>query len=98
MVEELLTPAEVSERCKVSTKTVLRAIHGGRLRAARLGTRSAYRIRPVDIEEWIENSRVIPQPRPAKSPVLPADHWLLNLTREQPLADGRLAITKAMSK
>ncbi len=36
-VGDLLTPREVATRCKVSTKTVLRAIRGGRLRASRLG-------------------------------------------------------------
>ena len=37
MTERLLTPADVAERCQISAKTVLRAIHRGRLRASRLG-------------------------------------------------------------
>jgi len=40
-----LTPADVARRCKMSVKTVLRAIHSGSLRASRLGGRYAYRIR-----------------------------------------------------
>jgi excisionase family DNA binding protein len=49
----LLTPAEVAAHCRVSTKTVLRAIRSGALRAARLGTRGAYRVEPADVDAWI---------------------------------------------
>ncbi len=49
----LLTPAEVAAHCRVSTKTVLRAIRSGALRAARLGTRGAYRVEPVAVDAWI---------------------------------------------
>ena len=51
MSERLLTPSDVAERCQVSTKTVLRAIHRGRLRASRLGEHGAYRIREVDVDD-----------------------------------------------
>ena len=54
MLERLLTPSDVADRCQVSTKTVLRAIHRGRLRASRLGEQGAYRIREADAERWIE--------------------------------------------
>jgi len=37
----------------VSTKTVLRAIRSGALRAARLGTRDAYRVEPAAVDAWI---------------------------------------------
>ncbi len=40
----------------MSTKTVLRAIHRGRLRASRLGEHGAFRIREADVERWIESS------------------------------------------
>ena len=53
MSERLLTPSDVAERCQVSTTTVLRAIHRGRLRASRLGEHGAYRMREVDVDEWI---------------------------------------------
>ena len=53
----LLTPADVAARCQLSTKTVLRAIRSGRLRACRLGDR-AYRIHPADVEAWLESSVV----------------------------------------
>ncbi|HEX8157850.1 MAG TPA: helix-turn-helix domain-containing protein [Solirubrobacteraceae bacterium] len=49
----LLTPAEVAAHCRVSTKTVLRAIRSGALRAARLGTRGAYRVEPAAVDAWI---------------------------------------------
>ena len=54
MDERLLTPADVAERCQISTKTVLRAIRSGRLRASRLGERGAYRIRVADLDAWLQ--------------------------------------------
>ena len=65
MGDRLLTPGDVAERCQVSTKTVLRAIHRGGLRASRLGAQGAYRIREVDVDAWIEESVVVVQPAPA---------------------------------
>ena len=52
--EPLLTPAQAGERCRICAKTVLRAIHAGRLRAYRLGEKAAYRIAIEDLEAWIE--------------------------------------------
>jgi len=43
------TPAEVAAHCRVSAKTALRAIRSGTLRAARFGSRRAYRVEPA----WI---------------------------------------------
>jgi excisionase family DNA binding protein len=54
----LLRPVDVAELCQVSTKTVLRAIRNGRLRAYRLGARGAYRVRPDDVEAWLRSSLV----------------------------------------
>lgn len=54
-VTELLTPKEVALACRVSEKTVYRAIATEELRAARLGDRGAYRIRPEWVEDWVEN-------------------------------------------
>lgn len=88
MVEELLTPAEVSERCKVSTKTVLRAIRAGRLRASRLGSRGAYRVRPADLEQWIETTRVEPEPQFCAEPVA----MKLEPAIRRASAPGRLAL------
>jgi len=56
MTDRLLTPADVAERCQISTKTVLRAIHRGRLRASRLGEHGAYRMHDADVDAWIEAS------------------------------------------
>jgi excisionase family DNA binding protein len=65
VTERLLTPSDVADRCQVSTKTVLRAIHRGRLRASRLGQQGAYRMRAADVDAWIESSVVeIAPPRP----------------------------------
>jgi excisionase family DNA binding protein len=74
VLERLLTPSDLADRCQVSTKTVLRAIHRGRLRASRLGEQSAYRIREADAEQWIESCVLeIPSPRVASVTSEPAE-------------------------
>jgi excisionase family DNA binding protein len=70
VIEQLLTPGDVAERCQVSTKTVLRAIHRGRLRASRLGEHGAFRIREADVERWIEAS-VLEVSMPAREIAVP---------------------------
>lgn len=60
MKERLLTVGDVAEMCQVHRKTVTRAIRSGRLRAARLGARGAYRLRPDDVDAWIAGSVVEP--------------------------------------
>lgn len=57
-MSELLTVGDVAELCKVNAKTVQRAIRAGRLRASQLGARGAYRVRPEDVDAWIDGSRV----------------------------------------
>jgi excisionase family DNA binding protein len=56
--DEILTVAEVAERCKLHKKTVLRAIHRGKLRASQLGVKGAYRIRPADVDAWFGATQV----------------------------------------
>jgi excisionase family DNA binding protein len=63
----LLTPAEVAEICRVSGKTVMRAINAGELPASRLGRRGAHRIRPEDVEAWIAARAVYPSIPPVES-------------------------------
>lgn len=87
MTGHLLTPAAVAERCEVSTKTVMRAIHAGRLRASRLGAGGALRIREEDFEAWIEQSVLEPTP-PARVPAL--------LPRAP--SRGRLTLTSEMGR
>jgi excisionase family DNA binding protein len=74
-LEPLLTPADVADRCQVSPKTVMRAIRAGRLRAYRLGTRGAYRLRAADVEAWLADSAVqavvVPLPVPRPIPLAP---------------------------
>jgi excisionase family DNA binding protein len=60
MSERLLTVGDVAEMCQVHRKTVTRAIRAGRLRAVRLGTRGAYRVRQDDVERWLVESAVEP--------------------------------------
>ena len=66
MKERLLTVGDVAEMCQVHRKTVTRAIRSGRLRAARLGARGAYRLRPDDVDRWLAESVV--QPAAVTSP------------------------------
>ena len=92
--ERLRTPAEAARRCQISVKTVLRAIHAGRLRASRLGESGAYRMRDEDIDAWIEESVVVPQRRaPAPQPPV---------ARSLPAGDrpsiGRLTLTDDMGR
>src|SRR4051812_14362141 len=71
MTERLLTPSDVADRCQVSSKTVLRAIHRRRLRASRLGELGAYRMREADVEDWIERCTLdIPPARRAPEVVV----------------------------
>lgn len=79
----LLRTEDVAELCQVSTKTVLRAIRSGRLHAYRLGKRNAYRIRPDDVEAWLQSCPVRGRASdPVDQPVLPL----------QPRERGRLAV------
>jgi excisionase family DNA binding protein len=67
----MYTPSEVAARCQVCTRTVMRAIHRGELRASQLGARS-YRVRPEDVEAWIVATTVLPVPEPESARVRPA--------------------------
>lgn len=84
----LLRPGDVAELCQVSTKTVLRAIRNGRLRAYRLGARAAYRIRPDDVEVWLQSCPVRHRvSEPVEEAVLP----------RQPRERGRLVLDGEMT-
>ena len=54
--ERLLCPREVAAQTQLSYHAVLRAIHRGELPASRLCGR--IRIRPSDVERWIEEHRI----------------------------------------
>lgn len=84
----LLRPDDVAELCQVSTKTVLRAIRAGRLRAYRLGARGAYRIRPDDVEAWLQSCPVRGRRR------TPVD---VSLPPPQPRERGRLTLDGEVS-
>lgn len=62
MAAPLLTPNDVAELCQISPKTVMRAIRSGRLSAARLGKRGAFRIAPDDVDAWVAASRLTTSP------------------------------------
>ena len=77
-------PAEIAAQCQVSTRTVMRAIRSGRLRASRLGSRGAYRVRPEDVEAWIIGTTVLPPPAAERVPA--------------PVVPGRLIVTEEMGR
>jgi excisionase family DNA binding protein len=56
---KLYTVEQVATLCKVSVKTVYRAIWHGRLRASQLGVGAAYRMRLEDIKAWVDGSTVV---------------------------------------
>ncbi len=87
--ETLLKPVDVAKRCQVNTKTVLRAIHAGRLRASRLGESGALRVRPEDVEAWID-ATVVEPPARAEAPPLRV------VGRASAL--GRLVVTPEMGR
>jgi excisionase family DNA binding protein len=87
----LLRPVDVAELCQVSTKTVLRAIRNGRLRAFRLGARGAYRIRPDDVESWLQSSRVA---RPGAGDRTDETEQLAPQPRER----GRLVVDRKVTR
>ena len=95
-MDQLLTPGEVAELCRLSTKTVLRAIHAGRLRASRLGERAAFRVQLADVEAWIEAS-VVPTPPPASALKNPLPAAPLQ-TPATDIEAGRLVLTPEMGR
>jgi excisionase family DNA binding protein len=54
MTEQLLTVAQVANVCQCSTRTVMRAIDAGDLRASQLASRGVWRITAADIDSWLE--------------------------------------------
>ncbi|HEY1332314.1 MAG TPA: helix-turn-helix domain-containing protein [Actinomycetota bacterium] len=52
----LLTVREVAHALRVSTMTVYRLIHGGRLRALRVG--KSYRVRESDLDTYLSGRTV----------------------------------------
>ena len=53
----LLTVSECARLCSCNRRTILDAIARGRLTAMRLGERGHYRIRRVDLYDWLDSSR-----------------------------------------
>ena len=92
MTDQLLTPSDVAQRCQVSTKTVLRAIQAGRLRASRLGRRGAYRVRVADIEAWLDDTSVpVSNPRAGSAPTSGPVYV-------SPASAGRLVVGERMGR
>ena len=54
----LMTVDQVADQCQVSVRTVYRAISRGSLRASHLGRGGAYRIRPEDVDLWVDGTAV----------------------------------------
>jgi excisionase family DNA binding protein len=58
MNEKLLTPEQVAERLQVTERTVYSWLRRGKLPALKLGR--LWRIRPDDLETFLENARKMP--------------------------------------
>ena len=56
-MENLLTTTEVSERLRVSTRTVLRLIASGSLKGIKAGRQ--WRVSPESLREFIESGGVV---------------------------------------
>lgn len=73
----LLTPDQVAHLAQVSTRTVMRAIDNGHLRASQLTDRGCWRIHPDDVDTWLEQRANRPRqlqpvtPTPAVGPGRP---------------------------
>ena len=93
MPERLLTPAEIAEQCQLSTKTVIRAIRSGRLRACRLGTRGGYRVARADLDAWIAANVVEPRMHP-----VPAPPTSLQVAVPASVPVGRLVVSPEMGR
>lgn len=64
---QLLTPAEVAQRCRLSQRVILRAIRAGELRGYKL--RGRWRIDERDVEAWLSASLHVPAvPAPIELP------------------------------
>src|SRR3954463_6446149 len=92
LAPRLLTIEQVAACCQVSSKTVYRAIRRGALRASRLGMTGAYRIKPEEMEMWIETSTEAPAPAPVpRVGTAPPPR-----RRERRPAEGQLRISSEM--
>ena len=58
MNEKLVTPEQVAERLQVTERTVYGWLRRGKLPALKLGR--LWRIRPDDLETFLENARKMP--------------------------------------
>src|SRR3954470_15110018 len=90
----LLTIEQVAACCQVSSKTVYRAIRRGALRASRLGMTGAYRIKPEEMEMWIEASTEAP----ATESVSPVGTAPPPRRRERRPGDGQLRISPELGR
>jgi excisionase family DNA binding protein len=68
----LLTVLDVADRCDLSVKAIYRAIERRELRAAKLCSR--LRVRPEDVDAWIERNTLDRSTVPAV-----AEHWLMRV-------------------
>ena len=53
--ERWLSVAEIADQLRVDEQTVRRWIRGGRLAARRLGSKAGYRIRPSDLQAFLDS-------------------------------------------
>src|SRR4051812_19614226 len=95
LAPRLLTIEQVASCCQVSTKTVYRAIRRGALRATRLGLAGAYRVKPEEMQTWIDKSteRAPATAAPASDPAPAA-----RPARARRTDDGQLHLSPMMGR
>jgi excisionase family DNA binding protein len=101
-MDPLLRPSQVAEACQLSTRTVVRAIERGELRASKLAMRGGWRILPLDVDAWLlarSNRRRDPPDgeRPRDKEIVP-ELSQLSVSRRSSgrRTDGRLVLRPGM--
>lgn len=97
MTEPAFTVAQVADLAQCSTKTVMRAIDAGELRASQLAKRGTWRIRREDIDAWFD-LRANTQPRPRTVTTPPARPIQVGRARRRRPAHGRVSVTDEMGR
>jgi excisionase family DNA binding protein len=95
----LLTIEQVAAQLQVHPRTVRRAIAAGGLRACRLpgrGARGIVRVRPADLDAWLEERSAAPAPPLPAVPLAPVA--AAARSRAPHRARGHLTVTGEMGR
>lgn len=98
-MSDLLTIEQVAQRLQVSKRTVRRAIDTRGLRAIQVAGRDTWRVRTVDLEDWLEE-RTSDRPAVPAATVaaVPAAVAAIAPRPARRHSSGRLAVTRDMGR